>query len=132
MFQKWITWWYSEVRKATQDDILLIMDNCGGHECDMELTGLRIEFLPPNTTALYQPLDLGLIAYSKILYRSLLPRQIIENTSLRASGIGQFPENSNHGFWDFVKVMPRVGDAMPIFNQSWQQTTQKTTLKCWL
>ena len=99
MFQKWITWWYSEVRKATQDDILLIMDNCGGHECDMELTGLRIEFLPPNTTALYQPLDLGLIAYSKILYRSLLPRQIIENTSLRASGIGQFPENSNHGFW---------------------------------
>ena len=28
--------------------------------------------------------------------------------------------------------MPHVGDAMPIFNQSWQQTTQKTTVKCWL
>ena len=117
MFQKWITWWSSEVRKVTQDDILLIIVNCGGQECDMDLPGLRIEFLPPNTTALYQPLDLGLIAHSKIRYRSLLLRQIVDNTMLRASSIGKFLKNSNHGFWGLREgQMLHVGDAMSVFN----------------
>ncbi len=132
-FQKWITWWYSEVRKVTLYDILLITDNCRGHKCDMDLPGLRIEFLPPNTTALYQPLDLGLISHSKIRYHSLLLRQIVENTLLGACGIGQFPKNSNHGFRRLREgQMPHVGDAMSIFNKTWQYTTQRTTLKCWL
>ena len=46
-FDKWMKWWYTEVRKRTTGDILLIMDNCGGHESSFDYPGLRVEFLPP-------------------------------------------------------------------------------------
>ena len=71
-FNRWIGWRYNEVRKFTQEDVLLIMDNCGGHESEINYPGLRIEFLPPWSTSKYQTLDLGLIAQSKIRYRSIL------------------------------------------------------------
>ena len=35
-FKLWIGWWYNEVRKFTQEDVLLIMDNCGGNEGEIE------------------------------------------------------------------------------------------------
>ncbi len=65
IFQKAISWWYNKVREVMQDDVLLKMDDCGGHERGLDLSGLRIEILPPNTAAMYQPLNLGLIAHSK-------------------------------------------------------------------
>ena len=45
------------------------MDNFGGHESDIVLPGLRIELLPPQSTAKYQTLDLGLVSHNKINYR---------------------------------------------------------------
>ena len=68
-FNIWVQWWYIEVRKLNPDKILLIMDNCSGHKCDIELPGLRVELLPHKTTHKYQTLDLGLIAQSKLRYR---------------------------------------------------------------
>ena len=77
-FLDWINWWYGEVCKKTDGPWLLIMDDCSGHESDISLLGLRIELLPPRTTAKYQTLDLGLIAHSKMRYRSLLLRITID------------------------------------------------------
>ena len=51
---------------------LFIVDNCGGHESEIALTGLRIELLPARSTANFQPLDLGLITHGKICFRSNL------------------------------------------------------------
>ena len=48
------------------------MDNCGGYELDVTLPGVQIVCLSPMFTAEHQPLDLGLIAISKIRYRSSL------------------------------------------------------------
>ena len=45
-FEKWITWWYRKVRRLKNDDVLLIMGNCDGHEREVNLPGLRIELLP--------------------------------------------------------------------------------------
>ena len=71
-FKNWIELWYSEVPKKSNGPWLLTMDNCGGHESEFALPGLRIELLPLRSTAKYQPLDLGLIAHRKICYRSNL------------------------------------------------------------
>ncbi len=78
-FSQWLSWWYREVRKHTTEDILLIMDNCGGLECGIELLGIRIELPPPKSTHKSQNLDLGLIAHSKIRYRTMLLRSIVNN-----------------------------------------------------
>ena len=62
------------------------MGNCGGRKSEIALPGLRIEFLPPRSTAKYQSLDLGLISHCKIRYRSNLLRMAIKVMLQRQSG----------------------------------------------
>eukprot|EP00171_Calliarthron_tuberculosum_P011181 IDg11181t1 len=54
------------------------MDSCEGHNKPPNLNGVSIVLLPANTTAVYQPLDQGLISMTKIQYRSLLLRETIK------------------------------------------------------
>ena len=48
--------------------VLLLLDNAGGHPADLDYEGVRVEFLPPNTTSLIQPMDQGVIRAFKALY----------------------------------------------------------------
>lgn len=58
--------------------ILLFVDNCTSH-CNIEgLRAIRLAFLPKNTTALLQPMDMGVIQNLKTLYR----RHILERMLL--------------------------------------------------
>ena len=132
-FNKWITWWYNEVKNQSPGPWLLIMDNCGGHEKDLELPGLRIEYLPPRTTAKYQPLDLGLIAHSKVRYRSALLRKSIQIILNRTASNETYPTSNQgrrlgirHGF------LLTVGDAMELYDEAWSNNTRTTVLKCWI
>ncbi|XP_066958779.1 tigger transposable element-derived protein 1-like [Macrobrachium rosenbergii] len=47
--------------------VLLSMDNAGGHATDLSYSGVQVEFLPPNTTSLIQPMDQGVIRAFKAL-----------------------------------------------------------------
>ncbi|XP_070611616.1 zinc finger protein 277 isoform X2 [Erythrolamprus reginae] len=55
--------------KGLNFKVLLLMDNAGGHD-DLahEHAGVQVEFLPPNTTSLIQPMDQGVICAFKALY----------------------------------------------------------------
>ncbi len=59
--------------------------------------GREFRFLPPRSTAKYQPLDLGLIAHSKIRYRSILLRCVILMIEARAAGRINFTEDTGTG-----------------------------------
>ena len=48
--------------------VLLLMDCAGGHATDLHYDGVQVEFLPPNTTSLIQPMDQGVIRAFKALY----------------------------------------------------------------
>ncbi|XP_064106983.1 tigger transposable element-derived protein 1-like [Macrobrachium nipponense] len=48
--------------------VLLIMDKAGGHPLDLYSKGVQLEFLPPTTTSLLQPMDQGIIRAFKALY----------------------------------------------------------------
>ena len=109
------------------------MDNCGGHESEINYPGLRIEFLPPRSTAKYQKLDLGLIAQSKMRYRSILSKQLVDKAMKWDSGEHHFPLNSNSGKWGVRDGhLPHVGDAMYAFNEAWRKTSRSTIPKCWI
>ncbi len=47
----------------------------------MLIFGLRIQFCPKRSTSKYQTLDLGLIAHSKIRFRSTILRHVVDNTT---------------------------------------------------
>ena len=60
--------------------ILLIVDNASCHNSGMEveLSHVKVKFLPPNTTSIMQPLDMGvMIEAFKAHYRQLMNRLII-------------------------------------------------------
>lgn len=56
--------------------ILLLLDNCGAHP-HIELSNVKLQFLPPNTTSKLQPLDAGIICNIKALYRKRLLRHLL-------------------------------------------------------
>lgn len=56
-------------------NILLLMDNCPSHP-DINLSNIKISFLPKNTTSKLQPLDAGIIQMTKTNYRKLMMREI--------------------------------------------------------
>lgn len=63
IFQEWIAQLNSRMARANRK-ILLLVDNFSGHSvAGLELTHVRMEFLPPNTTSRLQPLDAGLCTY---------------------------------------------------------------------
>ena len=107
------------------------MDKCGSHESEVALPGLRIQFLPPRSTAKYQPLDLGLIRNTKVRYRSNLLRSTINVILRRQSGARCFPSSMQPGIYDVRDgFLPNIGDAMEIFDESWRARSPSAVMKC--
>lgn len=129
----WLRLWYLEIKKVSEGPWLLILDNCGGHNINVYLPGVRIEFLPPRSTAVHQPLDMGVISVTKIRYRWLLLQQIIrsmltispENTSSTPNYV-----RGRHGLAQ--GHLPHVADSIQVFDEAWVSMEAKTIMKCWM
>uniref|UniRef100_A0A3B3QRU7 DDE-1 domain-containing protein n=1 Tax=Paramormyrops kingsleyae TaxID=1676925 RepID=A0A3B3QRU7_9TELE len=67
-----------EVGKGLDFKVLLLVDNAGGHTDDLSYDGMQIEFLPPNTTLLIQPMDQGIIRAFKVLYTCNTLQHLVE------------------------------------------------------
>ncbi|XP_049302022.1 tigger transposable element-derived protein 6-like [Bactrocera dorsalis] len=63
--------------KAQNRKIILFLNNAASHPNELDLTNIKICFLPPNTTSVSQPLDQGIIQNFKTLYRSLVLKHLI-------------------------------------------------------
>lgn len=58
--------------------VVIFVDNCGAHGAVNNLQAVRLEFLPPNTTSVLQPMDQGVIKNLKVHYRArLLGRTLV-------------------------------------------------------
>ena len=58
--------------------MLLCLDNFSGHPSEHQLDNIQLVFFPPNTTALSQPMDQGIIENLKRHYKKLLLRRRLE------------------------------------------------------
>lgn len=66
-FQQYMHMLNKKMKKAKRK-ILMIMDNFSGHT-KLKLSNIELLFIPPNTTSILQPLDLGIIRNFKYHYR---------------------------------------------------------------
>ena len=75
LFKEWLERLNSKMHLQGRH-ILLFVDNCGAHP-DIQLTNIKMLFLPPNTTSRLQPCDAGIIAAFKAHYRKRLMRHVL-------------------------------------------------------
>lgn len=68
MFTQWVRG-VDKMMTKKKRNILLFVDNCPAHPNVTGLKSVRLVFLPPNTTAVLQPMDQGIIRCLKQLYR---------------------------------------------------------------
>ena len=61
--------------------VVLFMDCAGGHATNLQYDGVQVEFLPPNTTSLIQPMDQGVIRAFKALYMRSTMEALISSIS---------------------------------------------------
>lgn len=60
-----------------QRRVIIFVDNCAAHGAIDNLRAIRLEFLPPNTTSVLQPMDQGIIKNLKVHYRSRLLSRVV-------------------------------------------------------
>lgn len=100
---------------------LLILDNCSAHSPNEEIMSddgnIIVMFLPPNVTALLQPLDQNPINFTKLFYRNSLLCCIIADK-----------ENKTVG--DMLKAVT-LKDAVLGLTQSWEKVTASVLTQAW-
>ncbi|XP_049302948.1 tigger transposable element-derived protein 6-like [Bactrocera dorsalis] len=87
--------------------IVLLVDNAACHKISDTLTNINLQFLPPNTTAITQPLDQGIIHCFKAYYRQSIIRKQVAAIE-RGQTVAEFEKSLNifqvihmikHSFW---------------------------------
>ena len=75
IFEQFMLYFEKRMVSAQKEKVLLLVDNFFGHQVPnvgSRLRVTRLEFLPPNTTRGFQPMDAGIIASFKAQYMKLL------------------------------------------------------------
>lgn len=103
--------------------VLLILDNAPGHPADKLINAdpnVQVEFLPPNTTSLLQPLDQGIIAAYKAYYTRRTYKKIFESME-------------NDSTVDLKKCWKNytIADCLINIKESLNELKQTTLNACW-
>lgn len=106
--------------KNLPEKALLLLDNASSHCDEQELISddgnFQVKFLPPNTTALIQPMDHNPIRLTKLFYRKSLLAEILTNNEK-----------------DLVKCLKGLNLKMAVclLHNAWQKIPSKTLEKSW-
>ena len=101
-----------------QRHILLFVDNCSAHP-DVQLSHVKLAFLPPNTTSKLQPCDAGIIQAVKMRYR----RRLLQHVLLKM-------DNDETGTASALAKSVNVLDAIMWLKFAWDALLESTMNKC--
>ncbi|KAM9385675.1 tigger transposable element-derived protein 1-like [Pholidichthys leucotaenia] len=105
--------------------VLLLMDCAGGHATDLHYDGVQVEFLPPNTTSLIQPMDQGVIRAFKALYTRSTMEGLI-------SSIDEGDEDfSLKRYWRGYNIATCLANIQKALNEMKEQTLNASWRKLW-
>lgn len=119
IFEKILSNWHHKLLDENQRAILVI-DNATVHEkIDMtKYQTIELQFLPPRTTSIIQPLDQGIIRSFKARYIAKLLNYVI----------GQYErENSTKSLGKNISLL----DAVNWSSQSWSEISDTCIINCW-
>ena len=100
--------------KFENRNVLLVLDNAGGHSVQKEYSNVTLYFLPPNTTCALQPLDAGIIKSFKTHYKN----KLLDHYLLSIEKEDKI-------------VQPDLKQAMYYVREAWLKVSESTVLNCW-
>jgi len=100
----------------------MLADNCAAHAVDVQLTNVKLAFLPPNTTSLAQPMDQGIIANFKKQYRSLVLQRLVNDMDTGMSSGDRAAE---------VARKLTALDSLHMQREAWNKISQSTIVNCY-
>jgi hypothetical protein len=117
IFEQFMLYFERRMVSAQKEKVLLLVDNFSGHQVPNVASRLRVtrlEFLPPNTTSRFQPMDAGIIASFKAQYKKLLIQHQIDCISIGKSFVID------------------VYEAVTMLEKAWRNGVTPTTIQnCW-
>ena len=119
IFSEFLRSWDMKLR-SEGERILVLVDNAPSHpNIDNELSNIKLEFLPKNTTSLIQPCDAGIINCLKVHYKGLLCDRVIgELDGLQGKTAEQEAKK--------VSIL----DAIHLMSQAWRSVKVDTIKNC--
>ncbi|KAL4101085.1 hypothetical protein QTP88_021105 [Uroleucon formosanum] len=121
IFSNWLYECDKELQ-AKSRSILLLIDNCAAHPKNVQLKNITLEFLPPNTTSLIQPLDMGIIKNLKVKYRMKLVHFILEKIEESL-----FDQSATA---DKISGKINILQAIQFVSESWREVSCSTIMNC--
>jgi hypothetical protein len=127
VFLKWWNNFLLHICRRTIKPVLLILDNCGPHGTELKdpQGQVKVVFLPPNVTSVYQPMDAGVIAMVKKSYRYRLLERLLdiyqERKQLREAAKTTRMRAGTMGLDE--RLAPHLRDIMDILDDVWNEIT---------
>jgi len=118
------------VQARTAHHVNLIMDNLGCHSSISHLQVTIIE-LPPNATAVYQPLDAGIIVLLKNRYRKRLVYRVFCNLESLLYNVAVDHGVARGGGLD-EGGQAHLRDAAKFIVEEWDEILRDQIVRCWL
>lgn len=131
--ETFLKWWQQVflpfIRRHTHLPVLLLMNGCASHAELMDDRGqLTVMTYPPNCTRVHQPMDMGIIAATKVIYRrellSVKVSTMLVAETLRAQAKERNMARGTAGLAEGHH--PHMLDAADLLKLAWGQITQKT------
>jgi len=115
------------VRARSSERVVLVVDKLSSHET-VEHDHVEFITLPPNTTAIFQPLDAGVIETLKRRYKRRFLRRLAEHLE-RSDGAHQATRASSS-----LLTIGRTNlmDVATIIREEWAAKTQEHIVRCWI
>ncbi|XP_004082589.1 tigger transposable element-derived protein 1-like [Oryzias latipes] len=106
--------------KGLDFKVLLLIDNAGGFADDLSHDGVQIEFLPPNTSSLIQPMDQGIIRTFKALYTRNTLQHLVD----------AMDSDQNFSFKDYWREYT-IASCLQHIQRAHQEMKSETLNGCW-
>ncbi|XP_045105427.1 tigger transposable element-derived protein 1-like [Portunus trituberculatus] len=102
---------------------VLLVDNAGGHTAqslNLDHPNICVSYLPPKTTSLLQPMDMGVIKTFKCNYQRAVYREALK----------KMDTDSSMTLMDFWKQY-NIHNALTLIKQAWDEVQPSTINACW-
>lgn len=129
VFQRWLEDFNKQMR-SQERHVLLLVDNVSSHRLDTPLSNVNVQALPPNTTAMLQPLDAGIIASFKAHIARAQHRAVVDKFDDLFEQMEEVAAGDRERAIDKLFTVD-VLVAMRWAQEAWSQVTSATVSSCW-